>query len=378
LPVVMVMDELPAPRKRSTFILDGGTYNKPTDVNVSEGTPAVLPPLPENQPRNRLTLARWLMQPEHPLTARVTVNRYWQMFFGRGPVQTSEDFGSQGAKPTHPELLDWLAGRFIDSGWDVKALHRLMVTSRTYRQSSRVTPELLERDPENRLLARSPRYRMPSWMLRDQALAVAGLLNPSFGGPSVRPYQPAGIWAEATFGKIRYTPDKGDRLYRRSLYVFWRRIVGPPMFFDAAKRQTCEVKPNLTNTPLHALTTLNETLYVEAARNMAQRVIQQAADPAARIRYAFRLVTARAPDELELGYLNQRLTRFSKLFEDDLESARDLLSTGDSPRDAEIGDKAEGIADAGSRIGRLLNHPLGHVPGGLHIEGFVQCGQGVQ
>ena len=328
-PKVMVMDQLPPEKQRKTVVLEGGAYDSPTDIVIEPNTPAWLPALPPDAPRNRLTLARWLVDPGNPLTARVTVNRYWQQFFGRGQVATVEDFGSQGAKPVHPELLDWLALHFMESGWDVKALHRLIVTSHTYTQSAKVTSELLEADPNNLTLARAPRHRLPSWMLRDQALAAAGLLNRTMGGPAMRPYQPEGIWAEATFGKIKYIPDTDERIYRRSLYVFWRRIVGPPMFFDAAKRQACEVKPNLTNTPLHALTTLNETGFIEAARNMAHRVLHQPA--AHRLTYAFRLATARKPTAVEQGYLTERLHEFQTAFTQDPVAARALLAVGQSP-----------------------------------------------
>lgn len=331
---VMVMDELPEAKLRKTFVLNVGTYDKPTDIQVSAETPAWLPALPADAPRNRLTFARWLVSPEHPLTARVTVNRYWQQLFGRGLVSTPEDFGSQGAKPEHPALLDWLAYHFVHEGWDVKAMHRLMVTSKAYRQSARVTASLLEKDPENLLLARAPRHRLPSWMLRDQALSVSGLLNASMGGPGVKPYQPPGMWKEATFGKIAYTPDSGDQVYRRSLYVFWRRIVGPPMFFNAAKRQTCQVKVTRTNTPLHALTTLNEPLFVESARAMAERVLKR--EPGQRIEYAIQLVTARKPDAVEHTFLKERLAEFVLMFSQDASAAPKLLATGNSPADTSI------------------------------------------
>ena len=327
---VMVMDDLPENRIRQTLVLDRGGYDKPTEVKVEPGTPAALPPLPTEGKRDRLMLAEWLVDPSHPLTARVTVNRYWQTFFGRGIVESTEDFGSQGKRPTHPDLLDWLAVRFVDSGWNVKQLHKLIVMSSTYRQSSRVTESSLEADPENKWLARAPRYRLPSWMLRDQALAVSGLLNPTFGGPPVKPYQPEGIWAEATFGKIRYSPDSGDKLYRRSLYVFWRRIVGPTMFFDGAKRQTCEVKPTRTNTPLHALTTLNETTFVEAARVMASRIMREDDADEDRLRNGFRLVTSRWPKDQELRVLSDRLSQLTEDFKANPEDARSLLSVGQS------------------------------------------------
>ena len=292
---VMVMDDLPESKRRRTVILERGGYDKPTDIEVSAGTPAVLPALSAAKTANRLTLARWLVDPENPLMARVTVNRYWQLFFGKGIVTSSEDFGIQGERPTHPDLLDYLATRFIASGWNVKAIHKEIVMSATYRQSATVDSAEYDRDPENKWLARAPRYRLPAWMLRDQALATGGLINRKIGGPAVKPYQPAGIWAEATFGKIKYSQDTGANLYRRSLYTFWRRIVGPTMFFDEAKRQTCEVKPTRTNTPLHALTTLNETLFFEAARSMAQRVLLHSDEDNKRLEFAFRLATSRYP-----------------------------------------------------------------------------------
>src|SRR5262245_52314216 len=269
-PRVMVMEDMP--KLRDTFLLFRGSYQKPTE-KVSSAVPAALPPLPSDAPTNRLGLARWLVSADNPLTARVTVNRAWQQLFGTGLVKTPEDFGVQGEKPSNPELLDWLATEFVRTGWDVKAMHRLIVTSATYRQSSRVTPALAERDPQNRLLARGPRFRPPSWMVRDQALAASGLLVRKLGGPPVKPYQPAGVWEEATFGTKKYQQDKGEALYRRSVYTFWRRIVGPTMLFDAAARQVCTVKQVRTNTPLHALVVLNDPTYVEAARALAQRVL---------------------------------------------------------------------------------------------------------
>ena len=254
------------------------------------------------------------------------------MFFGRGLVETSEDFGRQGKRPSHPRLLDWLALRFVRSGWDVKAIHRLIVTSAAYRQSS------AWRDAPPHLLARSPRYRMPSWMLRDQALAASGLLAGRFGGPSVKPYQPAGVWAEATFGKIRYSQDRGERLYRRSMYVFWRRIVGPTMFFDNGKRQTCEVKPARTNTPLHALTTLNETAFVEASRTLAQRVMLEApqASPEERIALAVRYVLARSPEKDELKILRRRWEFLKEEFAKQPAEAEKLLAVGEAARAKEL------------------------------------------
>jgi hypothetical protein len=359
---VMIMDQLEKPRE--TFVLNKGNYESKTDVKVFGAIPSMFrqrdhavlgsrasrplaakdagetPALPGERAAtpdaperiNRLDLARWLVSPENPLAARVTVNRAWQSFFGIGLVKTAEDFGAQGEPPSHPELLDWLATEFVARGWDMKALHRLIVTSATYRQSSRVTAALHERDPENRLLARGPRYRLPSWMLRDQALAAAGLLVEKRGGPAVKPYQPAGIWEEATFGKKTYKQDHGEALYRRSLYVFWRRIVGPTTFFDAGARQVCTVKVARTNTPLHALVTLNDPAFVEAARVMAQGVSVAGEDDPARLDYAFRVVTARLPSPKEKSLLLSRLDKLRTQFAADREAAVELVSVGEAAR----------------------------------------------
>jgi len=330
-PKVMVMRDGKA---RQTKILTRGIYNNPTDIVVNSDTPKSLPALPKNVKKTRLGLAVWLVDSQHPLTARVTVNRIWQQFFGTGFVKTTENFGVQSERPSHPELLDWLALEFIKSGWDVKALHKRIVLSATYRQSSRVTPDLHEHDPENRLLARMTRQRLPSWMIRDQALFVSGLLVEKQGGPSVKPYQPGGVWAEATFGKKRYSQDKGEALYRRSLYTFWRRIVGPTMFFDESKRQTCEVRRTRTNTPLHALITLNDIAYVEAARAMAQRVLKEGGvDDDARVRHAFRLATSRLPKPQEQVLLRKRAEQLRTNYKKDTEAAKALLTVGEFKRD---------------------------------------------
>lgn len=334
---VMVMDTLPEPRK--TLVLIKGVYNNVTDQEVAANVPGMLPPLPDKkpgEPYSRLDLANWMVSPENPLTARVTVNRFWQMLFGRGIVSTPSDFGLQGSQPTHPELLDWLAVEFVESGWDVKKLLRLMVTSQTYRQSSHVTKDLHQRDPENALYARARRYRMPSWMLRDAALASSGLLDAQLGGPPVNPYQPDGIWSEATFGKIKYQQDSGEDLYRRSLYTFWRRIVGPSIFFDAAKRQTCEVSMHLTNTPLHALTTLNDVTYVEAARVFAEQLIRRQHSDRERIFEAFYALTTRPPEPRELELLEKRLASAIDAFRDAPEQAEALLTLGEATRDESI------------------------------------------
>jgi hypothetical protein len=325
---VMVMEDLPKPR--DTFILTRGAYDQHAD-EVTPGTPHILPPLPTDAPPNRLALATWLVSPENPLTGRVTVNRIWAMFFGTGFVKTAGDFGLQGEKPSHPELLDWLAREFVDGGWDVKRLVRLIVTSATYRQSSKVTPELFERDPENRLLARGARFRLPSWMLRDQALAASGLLVEKLGGPAVNGYQPPGIWEEATFGKIKYQQDHGDALYRRSVYMFWRRIVGPTVFFDTANRQTCTVVPSRTNTPLHALTTLNDTTYVEAARVLAEHMLADGGkSDVERIAYAFRRCTARPPSKSETAMLTNALHRLRQQYAATPADAKALVATGEA------------------------------------------------
>jgi hypothetical protein len=313
-------------------MLERGLYDKRGE-EVHATTPGRLPALPADAPTNRLGLARWLVNPENPLTARVTVNRFWQQFFGVGLVRTPGDFGVQGEKPTHPELLDWLAVDFIESGWDVKRLVRMMVTSATYKQSSKVTQEALERDPENRLLGRGPRYRWPSWMLRDQALAASGLVSLKIGGAPVKPYQPDGVWEDVSFGNKRYKRDVGERLYRRSIYTFWRRIIAPTMFFDTATRQTCSVKQPRTNTPLHALATLNDITYVESARALAERTLLNASqsDPE-RVEFAFRAVLARKPKDDERKILLASVERLKREFATDKGAAEKYLAVGEKKR----------------------------------------------
>ena len=329
---VMIMDT--TPKVRETFVLEKGAYDKPSTTKVSFNVPASLPAMKSGAPRNRLGLAEWIVSRDNPLTARVTVNRFWQAFFGVGLVKTAEDFGLQGEEPPQRELLDWLASEFIDSGWDVKALMRLIVTSETYQQSSKIKDAQV--DPENRYLARGPRFRMPSWMLRDQALFVSGLLQDKLGGPSVKPYQPEGIWEEATFGKKSYVQDHGDALYRRTLYVFWRRIVGPTMLFDNSARQTCVIKASRTNTPLQALVTLNDVTYVEAARVLAQRVLlANRGNEDAALAQAFRLVTCREPAKAEAALLKVQLGKL-KVQQSDRAAALKLLAVGESKRDESI------------------------------------------
>ncbi|MEM1441092.1 MAG: PSD1 and planctomycete cytochrome C domain-containing protein [Verrucomicrobiota bacterium] len=297
---VMVMEDNPPDKMRKTFILDRGDYQAPT-TEVSADTPSFLPPMDESLPKNRLGLAQWLVDRENPLTARVVVNRLWAQFFGVGIVKTAEDFGVQGELPKHPELIDWLAVEFIESGWDVKHLVRLITTSSTYRQSSEITPEKWERDPENRLVSRGARSRLPSMLLRDQALAVSGLLKNKIGGHPVYPHQPEGLWKDFSFGKISYPHvEEEEQLYRRSLYSFWRRTSAPPNMFDSSSRQVCTVKPSTTNTPLHALTLLNDRTYVEASRALAKRMLEEGGTSIdEQLDFAFQLATGRQPDERE-------------------------------------------------------------------------------
>jgi hypothetical protein len=341
IPTTMVMSELTA-EPRQTFVLARGDYRNQTE-KVTPGVPAVLPPLPKDAPANRLTLARWLVDPANPLTARVAVNRYWQMYFGTGIVKTAENFGSQGDPPSHPELLDWLATEFIRTGWDVKAMQRLIVTSAAYRQSSIVTPALLEKDPENRLLARGPRFRLPAEMIRDGELSVSGLLKDRIGGPGVHPYQPKGLWEEIAFGdgftSQTYTQGHGDDLYRRSLYTFWKRTSPPPAMitFDAPDREKCTARRTITNTPLQALAMLNDPTYVEAARALATRMLTQAGrDQNARLAYGFRLAVAREPAPRELGILRETLTAGLADYKRHEDRAETLLRNGESPVDPRL------------------------------------------
>jgi hypothetical protein len=284
---------------------------------------------------NRLDLARWLVSAEHPLTARVAVNRFWQMVFGTGIVESSDNFGRQGGQPSHPELLDWLAREFIDSGWDVKRMVRLLVTSGTYRQSSQASPERLAGDPSNVLLARGPARRLTAEMLRDQALAVSGLLAERVGGSSVRPYQPEGLW-EVAMNAPRYDQSHGPDLYRRSLYTFWKRTVPPPSLqtFDAPEREYCVVRRLATNTPLQALVLLNDPTYVEASRKLAERLLRETPDSVpARVAHAYALVLGRAPTAAEAKTLARLYNRSLSAYRADRAAAEKLLSVGESPRD---------------------------------------------
>lgn len=329
IPTVMVMQEMATPRK--THVLKRGQYDAPGE-QVTPDTPAALPPLPADSPPNRLDLAQWIASADNPLTARVAVNRIWQMHFGTGLVRTTEDFGSQGEMPTHPLLLDYLANEFVNSGWDLKALHRLIVSSATYQQSSLSSAKLQEWDPENRWLARGPRLRLSAEMVRDQALFVGGLLDKRLGGPSVRPYQPEGLWKEIA-STTSYEQSQGGDLYRRSLYTYWKRTVAPPTMvtFDASARESCTVKRTRTNTPLQALAMMNETTFVESARALALRVLQSKPPSDAKgIATAFRRITNRLPTPAESDVLQHALQSYREEFLSSPEQAQQLLSVGDS------------------------------------------------
>lgn len=334
-PRVMVMrDDKP----RETFLLDRGEYLKPKE-KLGFATPAFLPAPSADAPQNRLGFSQWLFQPDNPLTARVQANRMWQLFFGKGLVKTAEDLGVQSETPVHQDLLDWLAVEFRESGWRVKQMHRLIVTSATYRQSSKVTPELLGRDPENRLLARGARFRAPSLILRDVALAASGLLNPRLGGQPVYPYQPEGIWETLAITKERdftYPASGGADLYRRSLYTFWRRTIGPANMFDASARQTCKVRADVTSTPLHALTTLNDPTWGEAARVLAAHSMEHGPETDARLTYAFRRVLGRLPVERDLVALRRALEKQRGFFEADPSAAAEVTRIGAAPMAKEL------------------------------------------
>ncbi len=344
IPDTMVMDELEKPR--DTFVFVRGNFQNKGE-KVTAGTPACWPPLPTNQPTNRLSLARWLVATNQPLTARVTVNRYWGMFFGTGLVKTANDFGSQGERPSHPGLLDWLASEFMHGSasdgseprphaWDVKHLLRLLVTSATYRQSAVVTKEKLERDPYNRLLTRGPRVRLEAELVRDNALAISGLLNAKIGGPSVKPYQPPGIW-DGTDHK--YEQSKGADLYRRGMYVFWKRAAHYPSFqtFDAPSRETCTVQRPRTSTPLQSLVVMNDPVYVEAARAFATRILQQRGlSLEEQLAFAFRVALARPPEKRELAVLEKTYREQKANFAQDKKAAEDLLTVGESPHPKDI------------------------------------------
>ena len=340
---VMVMKELT--KRRPTYLLKRGAYDHP------DKTEQLFPELPQmfgkipkkGKIASRMDIAKWLMDANNPLTARVTVNRIWQHHFGIGLVRTSEDFGTRGEQPSHPQLLDWLASELIRTGWDLKAMHRLIVTSATYRQSSRLTLSSLKKDPKNRLVARGPRRRLSGAAIRDQALYVSGLMSRSMGGKPVKPYQPPGLWKELSFatGKTTidfYVQDHGESLYRRSLYTFWKRTVAPPRMsvFDGTGREMCRVRTDVTNTPMQALTLQNDVTFVEAARHLASRMIKQAKTPEQRIRRGWRLALSRHPTKDELAILLRAHKKYVSLYSRDKKAAERLIAHGESPRDKSL------------------------------------------
>ena len=340
----MIMQDNPEAKKRVTYILNRGQYDQPIkegeDAIVNPGVPAILPELAADAPTNRLGLANWLTNPSHPLTARVAVNRYWAMFFGRGIVKTPDDFGNQGSPPTHPQLLDWLANDFVKNGWDVKRTIRQIVTSKTYKQQSKILQISQNKDPENIFLSRSPRFRLQGEFIRDAALSFSGLLVDSVGGPSVKPYQPANIWNEVSLnGGLRYKRDSGDKLYRRSIYTYWKRSAPMPnmLIFDAPTREKCMIQRPITNTPLQALVVLNDPQFVEAARAFAQKMITEGGNnDKARINYGFKVALSREATEEEISVITQVLNSQMESFNADNEKAKKFLSVGEISRDEKI------------------------------------------
>jgi hypothetical protein len=322
-------------------ILTRGIYTARKE-RVEANTPHFLPPLPAGMPHNRLALAEWTVSPENPLTARVTVNRMWNELFGAGLVETTEDFGIMGQRPSHPQLLDWLAVEFRESGWDMKHMYKLMVMSATYRQSAKSYPEQLARDPKNLLLAHGPRFRMDAEMLRDIALESSGLLVNKIGGPSVKPYQPDNVWESVgypTSDTTKYKQEHGDALYRRSLYTYWKRMAMPPDMdaFDAPTRDTACTRRQRTDTPLQALVTMDDPQWVEASRALAQRLIEQGGkQPEQRIKYLSDLVLSHDPSPQMESVLQQSLTQMQQHYATDPAAARDLIAVGEKPRDPAI------------------------------------------
>jgi hypothetical protein len=332
----MVMEDMPRPRK--TFVLNRGQYNEPTE-EVEPGTPQKVLPFPEDLPKNRLGLAKWLVDKKNPLTARVVVNRYWQMIFGSGIVTTPHDFGTQGALPTHPVLLDWLALQLVDSGWDLRELLKSFVMSATYRQSSAATEEQMEKDGKNLFLARAPSYRLQAEMIRDNALAASGLLSSKIGGPSVKPYQPEGVWDFGVLVSGNYEVDSGADLYRRSMYTYIRRTTPHPamLAFDAPNRLVCIAKRENTNTPLQALVLLNDPQFVEAARVLAQRMqLEGGKTLEDQTQYGFRLLCGRKPDAKEMELMKEQYQFAVDRFKQNPKSADELLKVGEYPIDKNL------------------------------------------
>ena len=331
---VMVMHELPKPRP--TYLLERGQYERPDKSQpLQPAVPEIIGGWKKQWPKNRIGLANWLTDPEHPLTARVTVNRLWQRLFGLGLVKASENFGIQGEHPSHPELLDWLAKEFIGGGWDLKATYKMLVTSAAYRQSS---VSRSDSDPDNRLLSRGPRRRLPAYAIRDSALVSAGLLVPEIGGPSVRPYMPPRIWR--SISNNTYKQDKGDKLYRRSLYTYWRRTIPPPtmLTFNAAEREVCIVRKDQTITPLQALTLMNNVTFVESARHLAERILKQSdlANEEERITYAFKAILSRPPSSRELALLKEDFLHHEEIFSKNPQAVGQLLKVGEKPNDPKL------------------------------------------
>jgi len=333
---VMVMQEMEKPRQ--AYILNRGAYDQPT-TEVYPNTPTAILKFPTDYPKNRLGLAKWLFHKDNPLTARVAVNRFWQRMFGTGLVATSFDFGNQGALPTHPELLDFLAIKLREDGWDTKKILKYIALSATYQQQTNITKEALEKDPMNKLLARAPRIRLSAEMIRDQALSISGLLNKEIGGPSVKPYQPEGLWKETTGGgggsTASYIPSEGKDLYRKSLYTFWKRTVPPPsmMTFDASSRDLCSVIRQETNTPLQALVLLNDPQLIEASRVLASNVMTTGGDVTKKIELIFKSATSRLPDAEELDELNGYYANMLSKIQNEEVNAADYLSIGASKLD---------------------------------------------
>ncbi|MEM9480337.1 MAG: DUF1553 domain-containing protein, partial [Verrucomicrobiota bacterium] len=339
LPVTHVMQEK-EDGMAMAHILERGNYDQPTE-EVAPNILEALHPLPEGATQDRMGLAQWIVSEENPLTARVTVNRLWQQIFGTGLVGTAGDFGIMGARPSHPELLDWLAVEFVESGWDLRHILRLILTSETYAQSSVVTPEKLEKDPDNRFLSRGPRFRMDAEMVRDYALAASGLLVRDIGGASVKPYQPDGVWAAVAMPNSNtklYAADKGDKLYRRSLYTFWKRAAPPASMeiFNAPSREVCTVQRERTNTPLQALVTMNDPQMIEAARALAERTMKNALHTEARVHFMAQAVLARGLREEEDSIVLASFQQFADFYRQNEEEARALIETGDSPPDASL------------------------------------------
>jgi len=326
---VQVLKEREEPR--TTHVLIRGVWDNKGDV-VTPNVPEAILGLESETTPSRLDLANWLVSKENPLTARVIVNQLWQLCFGGGLVRTPGDFGLQGEQPTHPELLDWLAVEFMESGWDMKHILKLIVTSETYQQSSDVSEELQQRDPENRLLARGARFRLPSGMIRDSWLKTSGVLNPAIGGPPTLPYQPAGVWAEMFMGRFHYEPSQGAAQYRRSVYAFWRRSSAPTFLFDSAQRRVCEVRPRRTNTPLHALVVLNDRTCLEASQRLAELAVEQSDHEHQRAGFLFQQILSRDPTEREMEIIRQKVSQMLDEYRQHPEEAHQLLDGGQLPR----------------------------------------------